>query len=195
MIMIHRTLLLGVSSDVAELKDMNPHAINQNKFDRGNTSIKNRGNNFNQGQIIDPSGTSPVCEKHAKPRSNLQSQWQMLTGHASKFVTANTASYLPVLGLLLVTLLPTPKEDQKFPLPEVVYHPRTKEVNHDIEVTNVHVASGLILNARRRSTLCCSNTDRNQFLFKPKLAPVVTPVLSHHPFPHEEMMKRRKEKR
>ncbi|GJX68996.1 reverse transcriptase domain-containing protein [Tanacetum coccineum] len=97
----------------------NPHANNQNNFNRGNNFNQNRGNNFNQGQIYRPPVNQPVAHQGPAPQThgvsktdferyvtandavlrnmqnqgqNLQSQMANLTDMLSKFVTANTAS-------------------------------------------------------------------------------------------------------
>ncbi|GJW81428.1 hypothetical protein Tco_0145403, partial [Tanacetum coccineum] len=41
----------------------NPHANNQNNFNRGNNFNHNRGNNFNQGQIYRPPVHQPVVNQ------------------------------------------------------------------------------------------------------------------------------------
>ncbi|GJR57002.1 hypothetical protein Tco_1499164 [Tanacetum coccineum] len=41
----------------------NPHANNQNNFNRGNNFNQNRGNNFNQGQIYRPPVNQPVAHQ------------------------------------------------------------------------------------------------------------------------------------
>ncbi|GKD85259.1 hypothetical protein Tco_1356413 [Tanacetum coccineum] len=129
----------------------NPHANNQNNFNRGNNFNQNRGNNFNQGQIYRPPVNQPVTHQGPAPQThgvsktyferyvtandavlrnmqnqgqNLQSQMANLTDMLSKFITANTAS-TSGSGTLPGNTVTNPKEDLK----------DLKAVNHDAEVT------------------------------------------------------------
>ncbi|GJR81918.1 reverse transcriptase domain-containing protein [Tanacetum coccineum] len=117
----------------------NPHANNQNNFNRGNNFNQNRGNNFNQGQIYRPPVNQPVAHQGPAPQThgvsktdferyvtandavlrnmqnqgqNLQSQMANLTDMLSKFVTANTAS-TSGSGSLPGNTVTNPKEDLK----------------------------------------------------------------------------------
>ncbi|GJW69619.1 hypothetical protein Tco_0126536 [Tanacetum coccineum] len=48
----------------------NPHANNQNNFNRGNNFNQNRGNNFNQGQIYRPPVNQPVAHQGPAPQTH-----------------------------------------------------------------------------------------------------------------------------
>ncbi|GJR89577.1 reverse transcriptase domain-containing protein [Tanacetum coccineum] len=140
----------------------NPHANNQNNFNRGNNFNQNRGNNFNQGQIYRPPVHQPVAHQGPAPQThgvsktdferyvtandavlrnmqnqgqNLQSQMANLTDMLSKFVTANTAS-TSGSGTLPGNTVTNPKEDLKgITTRSGVTIQGPKAVNHDIEVT------------------------------------------------------------
>ncbi|GJR98601.1 hypothetical protein Tco_0270775 [Tanacetum coccineum] len=93
----------------------NPHANNQNNFNRGNNFNQNRGNNFNQGQIYRPPVHQPVVNQpvaHQGPAPQT---------HGYSF-------YFRFLELFLYTD-PNPKEDLKGITTDWCYHPRPKAVN------------------------------------------------------------------
>ncbi|GJT07901.1 hypothetical protein Tco_0842363 [Tanacetum coccineum] len=79
----------------------NPHANNQNNFNRGNNFNQNRGNNFNQVLRNIAKTWSKTCNPNGKFDDML-----------SKFVTANTAS-TSGSGTLPGNTVTNPKEDLK----------------------------------------------------------------------------------
>ncbi|GJZ93935.1 reverse transcriptase domain-containing protein [Tanacetum coccineum] len=64
----------------------NPHANNQNNFNRGNNFNQNRGNNFNQGQIYRPPVNQPVAHQGPAPQTHGVSKTDF-----ERYVTANDA--------------------------------------------------------------------------------------------------------
>ncbi|GJX22150.1 hypothetical protein Tco_0226595 [Tanacetum coccineum] len=88
----------AVSSDVAKLKDMNPHANSPNNFNRGNNfnqkqrkQFQPRGNNFNQGQIYRPPVNQPVAHQPVAHQGPAPQTHGVSKTDFERYVTANDA--------------------------------------------------------------------------------------------------------
>ncbi|GJY94560.1 reverse transcriptase domain-containing protein [Tanacetum coccineum] len=90
----------------------NPHANNQNNFNRGNNFNQNRGTISNQDFERYVTANDAVLRNMQNQGQNLQSQMANLTDMLSKFVTANTAS-TSGSGTLPGNTVTNPKEDLK----------------------------------------------------------------------------------
>ncbi|GJY34228.1 hypothetical protein Tco_0418697 [Tanacetum coccineum] len=199
----------------------NPHANNQNNFNRGNNFNQNRGNNFNQGQIYRPPVHQPVANQGPAPQThgvsktdferyvtandavlrnmqnqgqNLQSQMANLTDMLSKFVTANTAS-TSGSGTLPGNTITNPKEDLKgITTRSGVTIQGPKAVNHDAEVTKDTMPPANNGSTEDVQPPVVQIQTRNPNP-EPNVAPVVTPVpKASIPFPSRRNDERRKEK-
>ncbi|GJS20793.1 reverse transcriptase domain-containing protein [Tanacetum coccineum] len=184
----------------------NPHANNQNNFNRGNNFNQNRGNNFNQGQIYRPPVNQPVAHQGPAPQThgvsktdferyvtandavlrnmqnqgqNLQSQMANLTDMLSKFVTANTAS-TSGSGTLPGNTVTNPKEDLKgITTRSGVTIQGPKAVNHDTEVTKDTMPpanNGSTKDVQPPVVQIQSRNPNPEPNVAPVVAPVVTPV-------------------
>ncbi|GKA98359.1 hypothetical protein Tco_0826296 [Tanacetum coccineum] len=145
----------------------NPHANNQNNFNRGNNFNQNRGNNFNQ-DFERESHNDAVLRNMQNQGQNLQSQMANLTDMLSKFVTANTAS-TSGSGTLPVQSIDTEVTKDTMP-------PANNGSTEDVNQPVVQIQT----------------RDPNP---EPNVAPVVTPIpKASIPFPSRRNDERRKEK-
>ncbi|GJU12359.1 reverse transcriptase domain-containing protein [Tanacetum coccineum] len=69
----------------------NPHANNQNNFNRGNNFNQNRGNNFNQGQIYRPPVHQPVVNQPVAHQGPAPQTHGVSKTDFERYVTANDA--------------------------------------------------------------------------------------------------------
>ncbi|GJW30141.1 reverse transcriptase domain-containing protein [Tanacetum coccineum] len=69
----------------------NPHANNQNNFNRGNNFNQNRGNNFNQGQIYRPPVHQPVVNQPVAHQGPAPQTHSVSRTDFERYVTANDA--------------------------------------------------------------------------------------------------------
>ncbi|GJV35841.1 reverse transcriptase domain-containing protein [Tanacetum coccineum] len=69
----------------------NPHANNQNNFNRGNNFNQNRGNNFNQGQIYRPPVHQPVVNQPIAHQGPAPQTHGVSKTDFERYVTANDA--------------------------------------------------------------------------------------------------------
>ncbi|GJS30545.1 reverse transcriptase domain-containing protein [Tanacetum coccineum] len=69
----------------------NPHANNQNNFNRGNNFNQNRGNNFNQGQIYRPPVHQPVVHQPVAHQGPAPQTHGVSKTDFERYVTANDA--------------------------------------------------------------------------------------------------------
>ncbi|GJS11653.1 reverse transcriptase domain-containing protein [Tanacetum coccineum] len=72
----------------------NPHANNQNNFNRGNNFNQNRGNNFNQGQIYRPPVHQPVVNQPVAHQGPAPQTHGVSKTDFERYVTANDAQCL-----------------------------------------------------------------------------------------------------
>ncbi|GJY34364.1 reverse transcriptase domain-containing protein, partial [Tanacetum coccineum] len=90
----------------------NPHANNQNNFNRGNNFNQNRGNNFNQGQIYrppvhQPVVNQPVAHQGPAPQTHVFSrgprifkrdrEWQSASGNPTPYSEPIVSTASPTL--------------------------------------------------------------------------------------------------
>ncbi|GJU00049.1 reverse transcriptase domain-containing protein [Tanacetum coccineum] len=113
----------------------NPHANNQNNFNRGNNFNQNRGNNFNQGQIYRPPVHQPVVNQPVAHQGPAPQTHGVSKTDFERYVTANDAvsSSTPVLELFLPNVAPvvTPVPKASIPFPSRRNDERRKEKAND----------------------------------------------------------------
>ncbi|GJV38537.1 reverse transcriptase domain-containing protein [Tanacetum coccineum] len=143
----------------------NPHANNQNNFNRGNNFNQNRGNNFNQPMMA-------VLRNMQNQGHNCKSQMAKLTVYAFQNLLLLIQLLLPVSGLL--------------------HGP--KAVNHDTEVTKDTMPPANNGSTEDVQPPVVQIQSRNPNP-EPNVAPVVAPVpKASIPFPSRRNDERRKEK-
>ncbi|GKB06467.1 reverse transcriptase domain-containing protein, partial [Tanacetum coccineum] len=121
----------------------NPHANNQNNFNRGNNFNQNRGNNFNQGQIYRPPVHQPVVNQpvahqgpapqtHGGQKTDLKDMSQPMMQYENTCKTKLHSRFWNLSG----NTVTNPKEDLKgITTRSGVTIQGPKAVNHDTEVT------------------------------------------------------------
>ncbi|GKC19534.1 hypothetical protein Tco_1021684 [Tanacetum coccineum] len=91
----------------------NPHANNQNNFNRGNNFNQNRGNNFNQGQIYRPPVNQPVAHQGPAPQTHASTSVLNFLVHCYKpkgrfesLVIQIRSNVAPLLLLMFILQFP-----------------------------------------------------------------------------------------
>ncbi|GJR91834.1 reverse transcriptase domain-containing protein [Tanacetum coccineum] len=193
----------------------NPHANNQNNFNRGNNFNQNRGNNFNQGQIYRPPVHQPVVNQPIAHQGPAPQTHGVSKTDFERYVTANDAvlrnmqnqgqnlqSQMANLTDMLSKFVTanTASTSGSGTLPgNTVTNPKEdlkgpKAVNHDTEVTKDTMPPANNGSTEDVQPPVVQSQSRNPNL-EPNVAPVVTPVpKASIPFPSRRNDERRKEK-
>ncbi|GJR56839.1 hypothetical protein Tco_1499001 [Tanacetum coccineum] len=199
----NRTMAQYCSKHPPRVTRCNPHANNQNNFNRGNNFNQNRGNNFNQGQIYRPPVNQPVAHQPVAHQGPAPQTHGVSKTDFERYVTANDA-VLNIMqnqastfgsGTLPGNTVTNPKEDLKgITTRSGVTIQGPKAVNHDTEVTKDTMPPANNGSTEDVQPPVVQIQSRNPNP-EPNVAPVVTPVpKASIPFPSRRNDERRKEK-